>query len=264
MPTENWDFSEDNMKNLSGFDRDCCGGGNYIMAAAYFLRWNGPVNETDDPYKMSCTSTDKTVQKHVQQYIQIPIRESFLDNDNIKQAVMDYGAVAVSFYVDDYYLKSATSAYYCNEEYGTNHAVCIVGWDDNYSKSNFKTQPSGDGAFIVKNSWGTSWGSSGYFYMSYYDVNLMMWAPGGVFRADSPGNYSTIYQYDPLGWVTSYGYSDETAWFANVFTASNSDPLTAVGWYTAEPNSPYEVYIYIWTRHPGLLTQARLWKRRPA
>ena len=36
------------------------------------------------------------------------------------------------------------------------HAVCIIGWDDNYSKDNFNTnyKPQNNGAWIVKNSWG--------------------------------------------------------------------------------------------------------------
>lgn len=41
------------------------------------------------------------------------------------------------------------------------HAVCLVGYNDNYGgiKNN--------GYFIAKNSWGTSWGDKGYFYMPY-------------------------------------------------------------------------------------------------
>ncbi|MEN6357981.1 MAG: lectin like domain-containing protein [Armatimonadota bacterium] len=255
LSAENTDFSENNMKNLSGFtgeDYDCCSGGNYDMAAAYLLRWAGPVSESDDPYdENSCVSTSHTsytAEKHVQEYIQIPPRESSLDNDNIKQAIMTYGAVAVSFAIYTYsgygFYNPATYAYYMDMAVGTNHGVCIVGWDDNYSKSNFTITPPGDGAFIVKNSWAASWGDHGYFYISYYDANLMMWAASCVFTADSTDNYSKIYQYDPLGWVSRFGYNNETAWFANVFTASDNQPLTAVGWYTAEPNSPYEIYIY--------------------
>ena len=57
MPGENWDFSENNMKNLlssaypEGFDRDNPNdGGNEFMSTAYLARWSGPVAESDDPY----------------------------------------------------------------------------------------------------------------------------------------------------------------------------------------------------------------------
>jgi C1A family cysteine protease len=46
------------------------------------------------------------------------------------------------------------------EEYLGGHAVCIVGYNDNF-------RSTGRGYFIVRNSWGTSWGDQGYFYMPY-------------------------------------------------------------------------------------------------
>ena len=42
-----------------------------------------------------------------------------------------------------------------------NHAVVIVGWDDNYDKSNFLQKPKNNGAFLVRNSWGTN--DHGYY-----------------------------------------------------------------------------------------------------
>jgi C1A family cysteine protease len=59
------------------------------------------------------------------------------------------------------------------------HAVCFVGYDDNLSG------PAGRGYFIVRNSWGTSWGQQGYFYMPYQVVqNTAMssdfWVINGV------------------------------------------------------------------------------------
>ena len=76
-----------------------------------------------------------------------------------------------------------TCAHYCYDREEGNHAVCIAGWDDSYSRENFTPghQPPADGAFIVKNSWGgkdspfpdynDEYGvdGTGYFYLSYYE-----------------------------------------------------------------------------------------------
>ena len=51
-----------------------------------------------------------------------------------------------------------------------NHAVVIVGWDDNYDKSNFLQKPKNNGAFLVRNSWGTN--DHGYYWVSYEDNQL--------------------------------------------------------------------------------------------
>ena len=55
-----------------------------------------------------------------------------------------------------------------------NHAVSIVGWDDTYSKNNFKasdgSKPTHDGAYIILNSWGENAGDKGYQYYSYDDA----------------------------------------------------------------------------------------------
>ena len=44
------DFSENNMAHRSGYALGYGDGGNSYMAAAYLLRWAGPVSEADDPY----------------------------------------------------------------------------------------------------------------------------------------------------------------------------------------------------------------------
>lgn len=244
LTAETRDFSENHLKNTHGFDWSCCSGGNEYMSIAYLSRWSGPWNEADDPYNpSSCTSTtNKPVQKHLQNAIFVPTTLTLIDSiPDIKYAIMNYGAVKASYYHSDSYYNSTYKSYYYNGSSSTNHAVTIAGWDDTFSRTKFNIQPPGDGAFLVKNSWGTSWGASGYFYLSYYDTSLTGYT---IFFGEPTTNFDYIYQYDPLGWVSSYGYGSNTAWFANIFTATSNQNLKAVSFYTASPNSPYEIYIY--------------------
>lgn len=58
----------------------------------------------------------------------------------IKNKIKELGGVMVSYYADDLYMTFDNKSYYDPEttKYsGINHAVSVVGWDDNYSKSNF-------------------------------------------------------------------------------------------------------------------------------
>jgi C1A family cysteine protease len=245
LPSETRDFSENHLKNTHGFDPGHCDGGNEQMSTAYLARWSGPVNETDDPYNPSSNISPSglTLRKLVQEVLIIPDRADSLDNESIKQAIMTYGALMTSMYFNSGSYNSLYRTYYYNGTTFANHSVAIVGWDDNFDKNKFSSVPPGDGAFIIKNSWGTGWGENGYFYISYYDTQIGKY--NYMFNGAEPTTYySRIYQFDSLGWVTSLGYRSNTAWFANVFTASASEGLSAISFYTASPDSSYELYIY--------------------
>ena len=279
-----YDFSEKNMACLHGRDRGFNDGGNAHISSAYLLRWNGPVLESEDPYpgedyytkwfydnhewdeyfklwipkepelytldSILPPSPTLSPVVHIQNIKWIPGRADYLDLDNIKNAVMKYGALHVSYYHDDQYYDQVKSAYYNKDDRRksgtrlTNHAVALVGWDDSYSKSNFKSSPPGDGAFIVRNSWGSSWGDDGYFYVSYYDESFAwgtLYAFPGVEATD---NYDAIYQYDPLGMINSVGYNAVTAWGAAMFTATASSKIAAVGFYALTPSTSYTISVY--------------------
>lgn len=247
-----YDFSENNMITHSGFDISPDNGGNALMSAAYLARWDGPVNETDDPYANPATASNVItrnnvpVQEHVQDVVFIPQRANALDNDDTKNSLIKYGALYTAISYDDKYYNTADYAFFNYDKPSnslqTNHAVTIVGWDDTYSRNNFKVKPAGDGAYIVKNSWGTSWGDKGYFYVSYYD-NFLGSETAAFIDAQSTKNYDNIYQYDPLGFIDKIGYNNNTAWFSNVFNASGSQQLKAVSFYTTQKASQYEAYV---------------------
>lgn len=230
MPDEAWNFSELDMNNNHGFDIPPCQGGNAEMSMAYLARYSGPVDEISG-----------AVQKHVQKVEYIPCTKYTFNE--IKKAVMTYGAVQTSMGWYESAYNSTTRSYYYNGSSSRNHAVAIVGWNDTYSKSNFTQTPPYDGAFIIRNSWGEGWGEGGYFYLSYYDTyaGSDCWA---FDSAEDTDNYSKIYQYDPLGWVASLGLRSTTGWAANIFTATSSDPLKAVSFYAVSPGMSYEIDIF--------------------
>jgi len=261
-----FDYSENNLANLHGRDIPFSKGGNGDFASAYLLRWSGPVLEANDPYpNVGGSPSNLEPVLHVQNVKWIPARSSPTDNAVIKKAVMKYGAVYASYYHEpsasggvDLGTKSAywnpsEGAYYRSSYHTANHAVCIVGWDDNYSAGKFSTRPPADGAFLIKNSWGTGFGKSGYkgfCWISYYDAGLAgkdgQDSETSYVFADTEAvdNYDDIYQYDPLGLVTTYGYYGGSCYGAALFVAREDVSPAAVGIYLPEPYAKYEISVY--------------------
>ncbi|MGE5379999.1 MAG: lectin like domain-containing protein [Methylocystaceae bacterium] len=252
MPGQPHNFSEQSMKDLlssscpQGFDRGYNAGGNEFMSTAYLARWSGPVLERDDPFNPDTGGycTQFPVNKHVQRVVFIPPRSSFTSNSIIKNTIIKYGAMLSSMYMNETaYYRASTAAYYYYGTRDTNHCIDIIGWDDNYSRNNFRRRPPGNGAFIAKNSWGTDFGKKGYFYISYFDTRIGL--ENAMYNsAQSPGNFKRIYQYDPLGWTATIGYSSPTAWFANLFRVAATEKLRAVSFYTTGLQTSYTIYIY--------------------
>lgn len=240
------DFSERHLMNNSLYDLDFSQGGNREMAVSYLNRYYGPVLETDEiPYDPPSNDTNgfmnDKVNRHVQDVFFIPDN----DREGIQRAIIENGAVASTVYWNSSSYFPLNNSYYYNGSKTGNHSILIVGWDDNYSKTNFLNEPAGNGAFLVKDSWGTSSHDNGYYYISYYDSTIGK-NNYVVATTQEPTNYKHMYQYDQLGWTTSAGLgSGNFAWFANVFTPVNgaTEQLEAVAFYTKTPNASYELYV---------------------
>ncbi len=253
LPDERLDFSEDHMSGNPNFILGQDGGGEYTMAMAYLLSWMGPVAEWEDPYGDGIFSETAEPVKHVQEIQILPPGE----RDEIKQAVMEHGGVQSSLYTtlgneiqESQYYNPDTAAYCCPIDTPPNHDVVIVGWDDYFPKEYFSTDVPGDGAFLCENSWGTEFGEDGFFYVSYFDRNLgkVNVVYSGIEDTD---RYDAIYQSDLCGWIGQVGYGNDTAWAVNVMTAGQEERLEAVGFYTIDQNSDYEVYVIPMTEGQG-------------
>jgi C1A family cysteine protease len=250
LPGESTDYSENDLIQKAGFDLGPCDGGNMDMAMAYLARWAGPVNEADNPYPYySQVEGGAAVLKHVQGAAYLPNRNGPADDTPIREAVVTTGAVYISMSWCSLAYNGTHHSYYNDGSYAVNggHAVCVVGWDDDFPATSFNKTAPGNGAYIVRNSWGTGWGESGYFYVSYYDHSFGLggWGTDATaLTAEPTNNYSSAYQYDPLGWVNSWGYGTTSAWGANIFTAASAQPITAVGFYAASAGTSYAIYVY--------------------
>ncbi|MFX0204333.1 MAG: C1 family peptidase, partial [Candidatus Hodarchaeota archaeon] len=220
-----WDFSENHLKNYHGFDFAPCEGGNTYMSTAYLARWSGPVDESNDPYHDwdDRPSPGGPTQKYLKSTLW------FFSESDIKNALMTYGAMFVSMRYESASYNPAEYTYYYSGSDEMNHAVTIVGWDDDKTVSG----APGNGAWLVKNSWSSDWGDGGYFWISYYDTKAIQYAVA-FFNAVSTSSYVANYQYDPLGWTNSAGYGTSIAWAANVFTATADEDLTAVAIYAVD------------------------------
>ena len=242
---EGYDLSESNLKNLFGsygdygWTTETNTGGYASTGYNYLISWLGPIFENDDPYVVS-TIFSKIMNSfmHVQNVLFLQ-RSNFTDNDEIKRALMTYGAVYTPLKANF----DINGKQYYHDGTSANHAVVIVGWDDDLV---FKGAP-GKGGWIIKNSWGETWRNGGYGYVSYYDTTCV---PIGkvdsvfTFILNDTIKFDKNYQYDLQGKSDFFLNSSSTVWYKNIFKATDNEYLAAVS-TIFEKNTDYEFSIYV-------------------
>ena len=151
--------------------------------------------------------------------------------------------IFITFIYAPYY-NDRTAAQYQNVSTDQNHEVALVGWDDNYSKENFLITPPGDGAWIIKNSWNTTWGKNGYGYISYYDRGIFNYTYTVGFVIENTESYTTNYQTDLSGNLTFDRY-DKNVSYSNTYKSNGNELISGVGTYFGGEGENYSLDVYV-------------------
>lgn len=235
-----YDLSEQNLKNLHGFAYSHCSGGDPYMSQSYFSRGMGPVLESEDPYD----TTSSTSNTYTPSMYRGEARYISQDRSVIKQAIMDHGALFMSMYYHNSYYNYSNKTYFSNSGNTCNHGVTVVGWNDTITTS--ASQP---GAWIIKNSYGEYWGDKGYFYLSYYDSSITQ-TDTYCDIAYWPGKYTYNKKYfangyDEIGYVTSWGFSSNTAYGLMRYTPTEAgQKILKIGTWAVSAGATIGIEIY--------------------
>lgn len=226
------------------------GGGNGEYAAKLAENFQALTVESDFPYSITNNSKDFRIDEKYRDHSDVHMVNfgKLTTADEAKAAIMEYGAISVSYCNRNDYL-SDDAAYYQPGNYKTNHEVAVVGWDDSFPVENFNasSRPQNPGAWLVKNSWGRYYGDFGYFWLSYEEPSLVL---GCFYDFEPIGDEAKVHTYNG-GVGTSLMWECSRA--ANIFKAEEAQTVYAVGFdattYKRVPEK-YTITVYVSDSQP--------------
>lgn len=158
------DGSEQHIVSCSG--AGSCSGGWYYPAFE-FMRKDGAVLEGQFPYQaqdVGCRNMNNATKFQAETWGFVSDYQEIPDVGDLKQAMCEHGPLAVAVNATEFFQWYTGGVFNEKDRNGINHAVTLVGWDDNKK------------AWLMKNSWGTGWGESGYMWIAYDSNNIGAYA----------------------------------------------------------------------------------------
>jgi len=247
------DISENHLKECH-FEGRSCDGGNAQMVANLSSA-DATRNETCDPYVASDTACNTGCDPYfsVLQWRWL-MGDGAVDTEAIKQAIMDHGPISTSVYAGDESNTSWWTAfsnwnggsglYHVGSE-TNNHAVMLVGWDDDHPHDG-----GGTGCWIMRNSWGNGWGDScdfagesGYCYIAYGSAGIGEYSSVVTEVMPSYPELAVV-GHDEAGWQASVGYGSTVAWAMVRIDATETTNLHRVEFWSNDAGSGVHVYVY--------------------
>lgn len=223
---ESLDLSTDHLIRNVPVQSTYLSGGNFEIALAYYLNRSGPVDEDHkSPYWL------KSYSRHTNDFYAA------------KHLIRKNGAVITSIFYDanrpGFYNETTNAYYNPSTTNPITHNVILVGWDDTYSRNNFRNKPEKDGAFIAQNSFGSDWGDRGLFYISYEDVHVLT-EFYSIEEIEPSQNASHMYYYNETGITHFDGFPlVEKIYAVNIFQNSSTyfEKIESIGFYSNEKNT---------------------------
>ena len=173
-------------------DIGACDFGSTPGSSVSSLRGRGVTDEACFPYVSgrlgedqddsgACPSRSRRVYK-------LTSSRTLSDRTAIKEALMSGPLMTTMTVYEDFMYYTSGVYQHVTGAVAGGHAVVLVGWDDTV------------GAWLVRNSWGNSWGEQGYFRIKYDDVSRVgrtgytaaVSAPLNLVKVEAPFHFAAV------------------------------------------------------------------------